>query len=846
MRFKIWIGLLSLVPTVACSDDAGGGQDTEGATGATMGDDADSTADGSGTADDDADGSGEGGTEFPPPPADIQDEAEITECGDHPLPGPADGTCAVAAGAGGATLLRGTVLTPRGVLRGGQVLVGADGVLACVDCDCSGAPGADDATVVTCDQGVISPGLINPHDHITFANNTPIGDGPDRYEHRHDWRTGANGHVELDTNSGASQDVVRGAELRFLMSGVTTIAGAGSAPGLVRNIDSNGALEGLLAEVADSDTFPLDDANGTTQTMGCNYGDSPTEVGQIDNLDSYLPHIAEGIDASARNEFACTSGLIQPQTAVIHGVGMTPSDIDEMRAVDALLVWSPRSNVVLYGNTAPVTVYDALSVPISLGTDWVPSGSMNLFRELACADSLNSTYFDGHFNDFELWKMVTTHGAFAVGAEDGIGLLKPGHIADVAIFRTTADKADHRAIIAGTEADTVLVMRGGVPLFGDAALVEALRPGCEALDVCGTDKVACVQADTGESLAQTQSAIESSYPLFFCGEPDNEPTCVPTRPGEYESIGGGDSDGDGVSDDDDNCPTVFNPVRPIEQAQGDIDQDGFGDACDTCPLTQTNDCDPYPVADIDSDGVLNGVDNCPDDENADQADADNDGHGDVCDDCASPNPGPAACVTTIEAVRDPSNPDHPREGASVQIEDAIVTALRDDGTGFYVQSAAGGEFSGLFVFSGSTNGVELGDIVRVAGTYEEFFEITELTSASFFVSEPGGGLPLTPQVVAAADIADGGALAEPLESVLVQVDMVSIVAMNPDGGSDFDEFEIDDGLRVDDLNFEAIDNLCPDASTFDSIIGISGFSFDHHKLYPRFEADFVGASCEPF
>lgn len=48
-----------------------------------------------------------------------------------------------------------------------------------------------------------------------------------------------------------------------------------------------------------------------------------------------------------------------------------------------------------------------------------------------------------------------------------------------------------------------------------------------------------------------------------------------------------DSDGDGVSDDDDNCPTTPN------SGQEDADGDGFGDACDPCPNTPGVSC---PVA----------------------------------------------------------------------------------------------------------------------------------------------------------------------------------------------------------------------------------------------------------
>jgi cytosine/adenosine deaminase-related metal-dependent hydrolase len=413
-------------------------------------------------------------------------------CG--PLPQGEAGLCSITPANGQADqlLIQGLILGKNQTYEGGSVLIDltqSNGQILCVGCDCEAQASPSTARVV-CPDGVISPGLINPHDHLGWTTNPPaVVENNERYEHRHDWRKGKRGHSKISAGpSDNSSEAVLYGELRMLMSGTTSMAGSGSASGLVRNLDRSNDNGGLGSFKADYRTFPLGDSSGSLHSTGCDQYeiDGPGRL----NERIYLPHVSEGIDPEARNEFGCLSGesgtdLIAENTSMIHGIGLTPSDIVSVGMDGAKLVWSPRSNIQLYGHTASVVSYAYAGVTIALGTDWVPSGSMNMLRELQCADLLNTTYYGGFFSDEQVWAMATYNGAVSLGVEDQLGRIDTGYIADITVFQRNG-KAGYRAVLEANPEDVSLVLRGGKVLYGEQGLVSTLGLGeCEDVDVCG-------------------------------------------------------------------------------------------------------------------------------------------------------------------------------------------------------------------------------------------------------------------------------------------------------------------------------------------------------------------------
>ncbi len=381
--------------------------------------------------------------------------------------------------AGEAIALGGQVITPTGA-RKGWVRV-EDGTIAAIS---ERKPRGVKAIQT---DGVIMPGMLDLHGHPEFNVFAPW-EPPKTYVNRYSWR-GSKPYQELVRNPQNALipqlpkgTQLRYAEIRALVGGVTAIQGAsrttqGSRESMVRNVD--GMIFGEHRARASIDLPTSLTSRGGPELQKVLDAIAAKEV------DAFYLHLAEGMRDNERSqkEFAHLVGLgaLTSATVIIHGTAMTRAEFGDAKDAGARLVWSPQSNLRLYGETTRIA--DALDVglPVALGADWLPSGSLSLLAELKVARQ--ELVEQGHpLTARKLVAMVTSGAADVAGLGAKLGRLAVGRAADVVVLARRGDDA-YESVCDSTPADVQLVMIGGDLAYGRQDWVRSLAADPDDLDL---------------------------------------------------------------------------------------------------------------------------------------------------------------------------------------------------------------------------------------------------------------------------------------------------------------------------------------------------------------------------
>ena len=189
--------------------------------------------------------------------------------------------------------------------------------------------------------------------------------------------------------------------------------------------------------------------------------------------DALMLHLAEGIDAIAREEFLFmqSQSLLPAKGIAIHGNALQAIDFQAMAVNGTALVWSPRSNLELYGQTTAIDVAASAGVEIALAPDWAVTGSSNLLDELRFAASWNEEQLGGLFSHRQLLDMATVVPARLAGVDDEVGSIRPGLRADLIVVKARHRGQPYHTLVDSHARNVRLVLVGGVPLYGNRSVM---------------------------------------------------------------------------------------------------------------------------------------------------------------------------------------------------------------------------------------------------------------------------------------------------------------------------------------------------------------------------------------
>ncbi len=436
-------------------------------------------------------------------------------------------------------LIGGTLVTPDGVIAHGWLDVDKGRILHLerTKPEIPGVPAVET-------DDLIFAGFIDLHNHPgfnVFPRWTPPHTFPDRYAWR-DWEVyqeqlERKGYALLGDPS-AFCDLDEYAEVKALIGGATSMIGMGAdarnhpgtaspdcVRGLVRNLDHFTGFYGTAVDeerVANSiGILPRD--------MNANAAARYARAIREGSLDLLAIHIAEGLptdeESAQELDMLEARGLLGPHTALIHAVGLSPSQLGRVARAGASMVWSPHSNFVLYGATANVDAAFREGVTISLAPDWSPTGSDNMWEEIQYAHGVSKRDLNGLFSNRQLVEMASSVPARVAHIDDKVGTIATGMLADFFLVKPTVTNP-YDAIVEGDIASSVdMVMINGVPVYGSPEMLERFGVAMEPLTICGRPKALNSAALPAGSFAGVSARLEQRMkalgaelaPLDECG-----------------------------------------------------------------------------------------------------------------------------------------------------------------------------------------------------------------------------------------------------------------------------------------------------------------------------------------
>jgi 5-methylthioadenosine/S-adenosylhomocysteine deaminase len=402
------------------------------------------------------------------------------------------------------------------VIPRGRIYVDRSRIVAVMPADAPPPQGLATAGVVRT-GGTIYPGLIELHNHLSY-NALPLWQLTERFGNRGIWGSRdqyrqlvSRPAAVLGRVDGLVQSVVRYVEAKCLVGGVTTTQGIS----LASNAGIKRFYRGIVRNVEQTNEPDLSEAS--TRIADVAAGDAASFLVQLNQEDTLLLlHLSEGVDDTARRHFQALQiegdeWAITGSLGGIHCCGLRDDDYATFAARHGSMVWSPFSNLLLYGRTSDIARARAEGLLMALGPDWSPTGSKNLLAEMKVA-RIVSDEAGGIFRDREIVAMVTVNAARMLKWDAALGSIEAGKRADLLVIDgQTGDP--YERLIAARETSVALVVIDGVPRYGTTTLMSKFSGTSESLRIGRSKRSLNLQQATADPVVGAVSLSEATEQL---------------------------------------------------------------------------------------------------------------------------------------------------------------------------------------------------------------------------------------------------------------------------------------------------------------------------------------------
>ena len=222
-----------------------------------------------------------------------------------------------------------------------------------------------------------------------------------------------------------------------------------------------------------------------------------------------IAHLAEGRRDDKYNqrefEIAKLIGMDKPHVNFVHAVGLDSKDFKHMANNQMGIIWSPFSNMLLYNQTLDIADAIAQGVMISIGSDWLPTGSKGPLEELKIAadyvdkaklKSKLSKMSGASSSDEALYKMATENAAkminhWQTGSDDpdwengedkgGIGTLSKNAMGTLIVASKLHDNPFTNLVRHVWETDINLVVVDGKIQYGNVSYLDIAKLDYETI-----------------------------------------------------------------------------------------------------------------------------------------------------------------------------------------------------------------------------------------------------------------------------------------------------------------------------------------------------------------------------